>query len=234
MIAGGATGGPGGVRRGEMRPRRRDGRLRHGHRPVQRPLRAARRRCPSRSSITSRRRAGPAATGCRGRVRAALFRRRLHDLEVDHREVRRRRPGPAGRRSCRTPQHMSRTWTAIAAARSAGTRRWWNISASRSQAEDCGACDVCLGDTEDVPERDVVAQKILSCVARVQGDASASVMCIDVLRGENTERIRTPRPRQAHHLRPAQGCDQGRRSATGSTSSSARSCWCRRATSTRC
>src|SRR5262249_39706723 len=32
----------------------------------------------------------------------------------------------------------------------------------------CGACDLCLGDTEDVPEADTVAQKILSCVARVR------------------------------------------------------------------
>src|SRR3954452_7288119 len=32
----------------------------------------------------------------------------------------------------------------------------------------CGACDLCLGDKEEMPESTVVAQKILSCVARVK------------------------------------------------------------------
>lgn len=31
----------------------------------------------------------------------------------------------------------------------------------------CGACDVCLGELEDVPEAKIVAQKITSCVARL-------------------------------------------------------------------
>ena len=30
----------------------------------------------------------------------------------------------------------------------------------------CGACDMCLGDTTAVPDATVIAQKILSCVAR--------------------------------------------------------------------
>ena len=57
------------------------------------------------------------------------------------------------------------------------------------QANNCNACDLCLGDTEDVPDALIVAQKILSCVARVKegfgiGHVSA------VLRGENTENVR--------------------------------------------
>jgi ATP-dependent DNA helicase RecQ len=54
----------------------------------------------------------------------------------------------------------------------------------------CGnACDVCLGDTEPVPDAQVVAQKILSCVARVnQGFGIGHVS--SVLRGENTENVR--------------------------------------------
>ena len=32
----------------------------------------------------------------------------------------------------------------------------------------CGACDICLGDTDDVPDAKIIAQKILSCVYRVQ------------------------------------------------------------------
>jgi ATP-dependent DNA helicase RecQ len=52
-----------------------------------------------------------------------------------------------------------------------------------------GACDLCLGDTEPVPDALVVAQKILSCVARVnQGFGIGHVS--SVLRGENTENVR--------------------------------------------
>jgi len=52
-----------------------------------------------------------------------------------------------------------------------------------------GTCDVCLGDTEPVPEAVVVAQKILSCVARVnQGFGIGHVS--SVLRGENVENVR--------------------------------------------
>jgi ATP-dependent DNA helicase RecQ len=52
-----------------------------------------------------------------------------------------------------------------------------------------GACDLCLGDTEPVPDAVVVAQKILSCVARVnQGFGIGHVT--SVLRGENTENVR--------------------------------------------
>jgi ATP-dependent DNA helicase RecQ len=53
----------------------------------------------------------------------------------------------------------------------------------------CSACDVCLGDTEEVPDALVVAQKILSCVARVnQGFGINHVVA--VLRGEDTEAVR--------------------------------------------
>lgn len=57
------------------------------------------------------------------------------------------------------------------------------------QSANCKACDLCLGDTQDVPDSTVVAQKILSCVARVKemfgvGHVSA------VLRGDDTDAIR--------------------------------------------
>jgi ATP-dependent DNA helicase RecQ len=55
--------------------------------------------------------------------------------------------------------------------------------------ENCGACDLCLGDTEDVPDALVVAQKILSCVYRV-GQAFGVAHVISVLRGEDTEKVR--------------------------------------------
>ncbi len=56
----------------------------------------------------------------------------------------------------------------------------------------CGACDLCLGDVETVPESTVVAQKILSCVARLQERFGIGHV-ISVLRGENTDRVRTCR-----------------------------------------
>jgi ATP-dependent DNA helicase RecQ len=52
-----------------------------------------------------------------------------------------------------------------------------------------GACDLCLGDTEPVPDALVVAQKILSCVARVKESFGIGHVS-SVLRGENTENVR--------------------------------------------
>ena len=59
----------------------------------------------------------------------------------------------------------------------------------RYLAPNCNACDICLGDTEDVPDGLVVAQKILSCVYRV-GQAFGVSHVISVLRGEDTEKVR--------------------------------------------
>ena len=53
----------------------------------------------------------------------------------------------------------------------------------------CGACDLCLGDTQEVPDATVVAQKILSCVARVN-QAFGVGHVVAVLRGEDTEMVR--------------------------------------------
>jgi ATP-dependent DNA helicase RecQ len=54
----------------------------------------------------------------------------------------------------------------------------------------CNACDICLGETEEVAEPLIVAQKILSCVYRVR-ESFGVAHVVGVLRGENTERIRT-------------------------------------------
>jgi ATP-dependent DNA helicase RecQ len=55
-------------------------------------------------------------------------------------------------------------------------------------ANSCGACDLCLGDNEEVPDAQVVAQKILSCVARVR-ERFGITHVLSVLRGEKTERV---------------------------------------------
>jgi ATP-dependent DNA helicase RecQ len=56
-------------------------------------------------------------------------------------------------------------------------------------AESCGACDLCLGDTQLVPDAVVVAQKILSCVARVKERFGIGHV-VSILRGEDTEAVR--------------------------------------------
>jgi ATP-dependent DNA helicase RecQ len=53
----------------------------------------------------------------------------------------------------------------------------------------CNACDICLGETEEVEDALIVAQKIVSCVVRVRESFGVSHV-VGVLRGEDTERIR--------------------------------------------
>ncbi|HVL16307.1 MAG TPA: DNA helicase RecQ, partial [Gemmata sp.] len=62
------------------------------------------------------------------------------------------------------------------------------------ETPNCGACDLCLGNTREVPDAQVVAQKILSCVARVK-EAYGINHVIDVLRGSDAEAVRS----RGHH-----------------------------------
>src|SRR5262245_38751634 len=57
------------------------------------------------------------------------------------------------------------------------------------ESPSCGACDLCLGDSEEVPEATVVGQKILSCVARVKENFGIGHV-LAVLRGKNVENVR--------------------------------------------
>jgi ATP-dependent DNA helicase RecQ len=52
----------------------------------------------------------------------------------------------------------------------------------------CGACDLCLSEVEFEPDSTVVAQKILSCVARV-GERFGVNHVAQVLRGQDSERV---------------------------------------------
>jgi len=52
----------------------------------------------------------------------------------------------------------------------------------------CGACDACLDETETIADATVVAQKILSCVARVKERFGVGHV-VDVLRGMQSEKI---------------------------------------------
>jgi ATP-dependent DNA helicase RecQ len=58
----------------------------------------------------------------------------------------------------------------------------------RWEAGSCGACDWCLGELEVVPGSTVLAQKVLSGVARVRESFGAGHV-VDVLRGRRTERV---------------------------------------------
>ena len=53
----------------------------------------------------------------------------------------------------------------------------------------CGACDACLGEIEGIEDSTVIAQKILSCVARVEERFGVGYVA-DVLLGADTEMIR--------------------------------------------
>jgi len=56
-------------------------------------------------------------------------------------------------------------------------------------ADNCHGCDICLGETESVPDAIVIAQKILSCVYRVNQSFGVGHV-VSVLRGEDTEKVR--------------------------------------------
>lgn len=60
----------------------------------------------------------------------------------------------------------------------------------RFESDNCGACDLCLGEVDVEPESDTIAKKILSCVARVKERFGVEHV-VGVLRGENTDRIRS-------------------------------------------
>jgi ATP-dependent DNA helicase RecQ len=75
-------------------------------------------------------------------------------------------------------------------------------------AASCNACDLCLGDTEEVADAQVVAQKILSCVARVkEGFGIGHVVA--VLRGAADDRVR----KRGHDKLTTYGLLKGHREA---------------------
>ncbi|MBI3862478.1 MAG: DNA helicase RecQ [Planctomycetia bacterium] len=55
--------------------------------------------------------------------------------------------------------------------------------------ENCGACDLCTGESEALPDADTIAKKILSCVYRVN-ESFGIAHVASILRGANTAPIR--------------------------------------------
>jgi len=54
--------------------------------------------------------------------------------------------------------------------------------------DDCGACDYCLGELEEMPDSITLARKILSCVARVQ-QRFGILHVVNVLRGAEADSV---------------------------------------------
>jgi ATP-dependent DNA helicase RecQ len=73
--------------------------------------------------------------------------------------------------------------------------------------DSCGACDLCLGETEDVDGGTVVAQKILSCVFRLNQSWGVGHV-ISVLRGENTEKVRERKHESLSTFAILKGCSR--------------------------
>ncbi|MDF1798815.1 MAG: RecQ family ATP-dependent DNA helicase [Planctomycetota bacterium] len=61
--------------------------------------------------------------------------------------------------------------------------------AEPGQDYDCGACDVCLGELEELEDGKVISQKILSCIVRT-GQRFGSGHVADVLKGAKTQNIK--------------------------------------------
>ena len=56
----------------------------------------------------------------------------------------------------------------------------------------CNACDVCLNEIDEAPDATVIAQKIISCIARAvqhSGCSFGAAHIIDILRGSRSQRI---------------------------------------------
>jgi ATP-dependent DNA helicase RecQ len=68
---------------------------------------------------------------------------------------------------------------------------------ARSTADSCGACDVCLGETKELPADQalITAKKIISAAWRLEGRFGPG-QCVDVLLGKATDKSE----RAGHHL----------------------------------
>ncbi len=81
--------------------------------------------------------------------------------------------------------HAMRRYAQAARCRHAALTEYFGQS---YPAKSCDACDVCLGETESFPDSTVTAQKILSCVARVEQRFGVKYVC-EVLRGAKTDSV---------------------------------------------
>ncbi len=64
----------------------------------------------------------------------------------------------------------------------------YEVPSGNDPEKGCGACDVCLGELDEIADAQVVAQKIISCVYRV-GQSFGAGHVADVLRGSATKKL---------------------------------------------
>lgn len=66
------------------------------------------------------------------------------------------------------------------------------VAPGGADARGCGACDVCLGEVRAVEGGQVIARKILACIARLNSDGRSfgARHAIEVLRGQDTQGVR--------------------------------------------
>ena len=96
-------------------------------------------------------------------------------------------PDEAGRLLASTVEHLHamRRYAQAARCRHATLSEYFG---QPYEQPSCEACDVCLGETESLPDSTVTAQKIISCVARAGERFGVRHVC-EVLRGAKTEGI---------------------------------------------
>jgi ATP-dependent DNA helicase RecQ len=90
-----------------------------------------------------------------------------------------------------THLHQMRRYAQAARCRHAALSEYFGQS---YEPTSCGGCDVCLGETQNLPDSHITAQKIISCVARV-GERFGVRHLSEVLRGARTAAI----DRHGHH-----------------------------------
>jgi ATP-dependent DNA helicase RecQ len=109
----------------------------------------------------------------------SLVRKSIEESRLDAEE--------AGRLLASTVEHLHamRRYAQAARCRHAALSEYFGQAYGPST---CGACDVCLEETESLPDSTVTAQKIISCVARVGERFGVRHVC-EVLRGAKTEGV---------------------------------------------
>ncbi len=90
-----------------------------------------------------------------------------------------------------THLHQMRRYAQAARCRHAALSEYFGQS---YEPTSCGGCDICLGETQNLPDSHITAQKIISCVARV-GERFGVRHLSEVLRGARTAAI----DRHGHH-----------------------------------
>ena len=179
---------PGCVRQRTGGHRRRHDRLRHGHRPLERAVRHPRRRAevdrtlPAGNRPSRPRWAAKPNACCLYSLADVMALRRI--MEKSAKEA---GAPPEYIQSSRAQLDQMARYAGGSVCRH---RALVNHFDQKYEKPNCEACDLCLGDTEDVPDATVLAQKILSCVARVKESFGVNHV-IDVLRGMDTEAIRS-------------------------------------------